>query len=123
MTVDKVKDMVWAALRSAAPDGRFRASPSEAQAVSERMFEVIDKLTWQVRDTCVRAEKAEERMGEILRAKDIIERLTGQRERFYGALTKMVAAESMVEAAHAKAGNPYFNVALNEARAVLKEIK
>lgn len=66
---------------------------------------------------------ADERMGEIHRARAIIDRLTGQRERLYSALSKMVASESMVEAAHAKAGNPYFNAALNEAREVLEEIK
>lgn len=39
----------------------------------------------------------------------------------YDALSDMVANESMVEAAHAKAGQPYLNTALAPARAALNK--
>ena len=62
---------------------------------------------------------ANERMAEIIRAREIIERLSGSKERLWIAPNAMVTNETMVEEAHKKSGNPYFNKALEGARATL----
>ena len=63
--------------------------------------------------------RCDELMVEVQRAKEIIDRLSGSKERLYGALAAMVANESMVEGAHRKTGNPYFNSVLEKARTTL----
>ena len=57
MTLEQVRDLVRSAAHSIPPSdaGSTRAINAIAGAVWER----LNKLTWQVRDTCARAEKAE----------------------------------------------------------------
>lgn len=65
MTLEQVKEIVRAAARSIPPSDA--GSTRAIDAVSDAVWERINKLTWQVRDTCARAEKAEAALARIER--------------------------------------------------------
>jgi hypothetical protein len=52
---------------SSLTDGQARKL-SQAAAELRRLHDLVDKYKWQVRDTCVRAEKAEAQRDELLAA-------------------------------------------------------
>lgn len=65
MTLEQVKEIVRAAARSIPPSDA--GSTRAIDAVSDAVWERMNKLTWQVRDTCARAEKAEAALARIER--------------------------------------------------------